>query len=244
MSETADTATVISLGGSVMTTDTGIDTDFLQSFRAAIKERIPDRRFYITAGGGSTARIYQNALKEVNDVSDKQLDWMGIHATRLNGQLLRLIFAETAHDELVLTSAAAKRADAPIVVGAAGGTPGRSTDYAALKIAQSIGADHVIELSDVSHIYSADPDTNPDATAFDTLGWSQYREMIPDSWRPGLHVPFDPVSAEFAQAHDIEVAMMSGESIQNLINYLDNDEFVGTTIANTYDSNENTTRNN
>jgi uridylate kinase len=235
MTKSADNATVISLGGSVMTTDSGINTDFLQVFKEAIRERIPQRTFYIITGGGSTARTYQNALAEIGDPNDEELDWMGIHATRLNGHLLRLVFSDVANDELVLTPETAKQKTTPVVVGAAGATPGRSSDYGSLAIAEAVGADHVIELSDVSHIYSADPDTDPDATPFDTLGWSQYREMIPDTWQPGLHVPFDPVSAEYAQSHDIEVAIMGGESIQNFTNYLDNDEFVGTTIANTYD---------
>jgi uridylate kinase len=218
-----------------MTTDSGIDTDFLQAFKKAITERIPQRTFYIITGGGSTARTYQNALDEVTDPSDEGLDWMGIHATRLNGHLLRLVFSDIAHDKLALTPETAKQSEASVVVGAAGGTPGRSTDYASLAIAQAVGADHVIELSDISHIYSADPDTDPDASTFETLGWAQYREMIPDSWQPGLHVPFDPVSAEYAQSHDIEVAIMNGESIQNFTNYLNNNELVGTRIANTYD---------
>jgi uridylate kinase len=235
MNKSADTATVISLGGSVMTTGSGIDTDFLQVFKKVITERITQRTFYIITGGGSTARIYQQALDEISNPSDERLDWMGIHATRLNGQLLRLVFSDVANDELVLKPEAAKAADAPVVVGAAGATPGRSSDYGPLAIAEAVGADHVIELSDVSHIYSADPDSDPDATPFDTLGWTQYRDMIPDNWQPGLHVPFDPVSAEYAQSHDIEVAIMSGESMQNFTSYLDNGDFVGTTIANTYD---------
>lgn len=230
MSNTSGKATVISLGGSVITTEAGIDTEFLRVFRTAITERIPERTFYIIAGGGSTARMYQQGLANTVDPTDDELDWMGIHATRLNGQLIRLVFSDTAHGDAVLSPEAAEAAQAPIIVGAAGATPGRSSDYGSLAIAKAVGADHVIELSDVSHIYSADPDTNPDAKAFDSLSWTDYRELIPGSWEPGLHVPFDPVSAEFAQNNKLEVAIMSGESINNFTNFLDNKEFVGTTI--------------
>lgn len=230
MTDDSQPATVISLGGSLITTEAGVDADFLKVFKAAIENRIAERSFYVIAGGGSTARQYQQALDAVADVSNEGLDWMGIHATRLNGQLVRLVFADVAHEEVVLTPDAAQQAQSSVVVGAAGATPGRSSDYGSLAIAQAVGADHVVELSDIAHIYSADPDVEPDAEPLEELTWKQYRKITPDQWRPGLHVPLDPLSAEYAQKHDLEVAVMSGESLDNFTNYLDNNQFTGTVI--------------
>lgn len=230
MSGSPANTTVISLGGSVIINNSGIDTEFLQEFHRIITNRIPERRFYIITGGGSTARAYQQALQAITDSSDEELDWMGIHATRLNGQLLRLAFADTAHDELVLTPETAQQANEPVVVGAAGATPGRSSDYAPLAIAQTVDAQHVVQISDISHVYSADPDTDPEAEPLDRLTWSEYQELITDQWEPGLNVPIDPVSAEYAQQHGIEVGIMGGASLQNFTAYLDGGEFTGTTI--------------
>jgi uridylate kinase len=167
MSNTSGKTTVISLGGSLITTESGIDGNFLQQFHRVIQERIPERTFYIITGGGSTARKYQQALQSVAEPSDEDLDWMGIHSTRLNGQLLRLIFADTAHEELVLTPEAAVTANESVVIGAAGNTPGRSSDYGSLTITEAVDADHLIELSDVPYIYAEDPKDNPEAEAFD-----------------------------------------------------------------------------
>jgi uridylate kinase len=230
MSSHADSATVVSLGGSVITDESGVDEDFLRAFREVITNRIPDRTFYIIAGGGSIARQYQEGLKAVTQPRRESLDWMGIYATRFNAQLLRLMFGDVAHEELVLTPAVAKQASSSVVVGAAGATPGRSSDYAPLEIAKTVGAEHVVQISDISHVYSADPDNNPEANKFDELTWDKYQSLITDQWEPGLNVPIDPVSADYAQQHGIEVAIMSGESRENFTNYLDGNEFTGTTI--------------
>jgi hypothetical protein len=44
-------------------------------------------------------------------------------------------------------------------------------------------------------------------------------------------VPFDPVSARYAQEHDIEVAIMGGDVIANVTDYLDSQQFTGTRIT-------------
>ena len=50
------------------------------------------RRFIIIAGGGKTARRYQDAAAR-SDWTNDDLDWIGLHATRLNGHL-RTIFRD------------------------------------------------------------------------------------------------------------------------------------------------------
>lgn len=230
MNNHSDDATVISLGGSVITDKSGVGEDFLRAFHRIIIDRIPDRTFYIIAGGGSIARQYQEGLKAVTEPGEESLDWMGIYATRFNGQLLRLMFGDTAHEELVLTPEAAAQASSSVVIGAAGATPGRSSDYASLEIAEAVGAEHVIQISDISHVYAADPEKKPEAKRFDKLTWEAYQELVTDQWEPGLNVPIDPVSADYAQQHEIEVAIMSGASRESFTSYLDGQEFTGTTI--------------
>jgi len=58
-------------------------------------------RFIIIAGGGKTARRYQDAVLEVAHLDNEDLDWIGIHATRLNGHLLRTIFKTQAHSVMI-----------------------------------------------------------------------------------------------------------------------------------------------
>ena len=83
----------MSVGGSLIVPD-DIDTDFLTQFKNLIHTQAAiysGRRFIIIAGGGRTARRYQDAASAVTALTPDDLDWMGIHATRLNGHLLRTI---------------------------------------------------------------------------------------------------------------------------------------------------------
>ena len=98
MSETTTETIVMSVGGSLIVPDQ-IDTNFLKALHIFITTQTTDhgRRFIIIAGGGRTARRYQDAAATVSDLASEDLDWMGIHATRLNGHLLRTIFRDIAH---------------------------------------------------------------------------------------------------------------------------------------------------
>jgi uridylate kinase len=219
-------------GGSLIAPESGINKPFLHSFQQLIRDETPERKFCIITGGGAICRDYQQALSDLTDADDTKLDWMGIYMTRLHGQFVRLMFGDLAYNKVVLTpnTAAEALSQTPVVVGAAGDTPGRSSDYEAVAVAEAIGADHLVNLSNISHIYDADPDKNPDAKPVNKLSWSQYQDMIPGSWEPGLHTPFDPVSAEFARECGMEVAVMSGTPIDNLRDYLNNDDFTGSVI--------------
>jgi uridylate kinase len=223
---------VISLGGSLIAPESGINKPFLHSFQQLIHDLTPGRKFCIITGGGAICRDYQQALSDLTDADDTKLDWMGIYMTRLHGQFVRLILGDLAYPEVVLTPNTTADAiqESLVVIGAAGDTPGRSSDYEAVAVAEAVGADHLVNLSNISHIYDADPKQDPHAEPLEELSWDQYKDVIPGSWEPGLHTPFDPVSAEFARECGMEVAVMSGTPIDNLRDYLNNDDFTGSVI--------------
>jgi uridylate kinase len=222
---------VMSVGGSLIVPD-NIDTTFLTKLKNFIdSETAKGRRFIIIAGGGKTARRYQDAAAEVTNLENDDLDWMGIHATRLNGHLLRTIFRDSAHpamltnpDDILDVPAAAQ------VVIASGYRPGASTDLRAVQIANLVGAKKVINLSNVDYVYTADPRTDETAEKIETISWPDFRAIIPDEWDPGLSSPFDPVAAKTAEESGIEVAIINGNHDTALEDYLDEKEFVGTRI--------------
>ena len=94
---------VLSIGGSLIVTKNGIDTEFLKNLNIFIRQYVKQgRRFFLVAGGGTAARHYRDAGKAViGDMSDEDLDWLGIHATRLNAHLLRTIFEDIAHPRII-----------------------------------------------------------------------------------------------------------------------------------------------
>lgn len=223
---------VISVGGSLIVPD-AIDTHFLSSLRDFIETQTTSngRRFILIAGGGKTARRYADAAKEVAPLENEDLDWLGIHATRLNAHLVRTVFRDLAHpviitnpDEVLDIPATAK------LIIAAGYRPGSSTDLRAVQIAERVGATRVINLSNIDYVYTADPRTDDSATRLEDVSWADFRNLIPSEWDPGLNSPFDPVAAKEAELKHIEVAAINGAKLLSLQNYLEGKPFTGTRI--------------
>ncbi len=225
---------VISVGGSLIVPGEQIDTHFLSSLRDLIEtETAHGRRFILITGGGRTARRYAEAAKEVAPLEPEDLDWLGIHATRLNAHLVRTIFRDLAHpviitnpDDVLDVPKTAK------LIVAAGYRPGSSTDLRAVQIAERVGAKKVINLSNIDYVYTADPKTDPAAEKIEDITWTEFRKLIPTEWDPGLNSPFDPVAAREAEQKGIEVAAINGTKLVSLKSYLDGQPFTGTRIHN------------
>jgi uridylate kinase len=228
-----DKRVVVSVGGSLIVPDK-IDINFLTNLRALVLEKISQGfSFSIIAGGGHTARSYQEAARAIRgDISDEDLDWLGIHATRLNGHLLRTLFSEEAYP--IMTTNPDEVLDAPPgtpVIVAAGYRPGGSTDLRAVQVAKNLGAKKLVNLSNIDYVYDADPRTNPSAKKIERATWAEFRKIIPDHWDPGLSSPFDPIAAREAESLGLEVAVINGAHLERFADYLDGKPFEGTVIV-------------
>lgn len=223
---------VISLGGSLIIPNGGINTDFLKRFNFFIRKQITakNRRFFIVCGGGSTTRHYQEAAREVvGTISNEDLDWLGIHSTRLNAHLLRTIFQDIAYFRVKKHYDQLDVVNKPVMI-ASGWKPGCSTDYDAVLLAEEYKAETVINLSNITMVYDRDPNKFSNAKPFSELSWMEYRKMVGDKWSPGMHAPFDPVAAQKAQGLGLKVVIMEGENLENVEKFLDGKEFIGTVI--------------
>lgn len=220
---------VISLGGSVLA-PSGIDTDFLVRFRELILRLVSGgKRFAIICGGGKTAREYMSAASKVVKLTSGDLDWLGIHATRLNAQLLRNIFRGVAYERVIHNPNEAVPKKEKVVI-AAGWKPGRSTDYIAVMLARNLKAKSVINITNTSHVYDKDPSKFSDAVPLRHVAWKDFRKLIGASkWSPGLNTPFDPVAARAAERLKLRVAIM-GSDLANLEGFLAGSGFDGTLI--------------
>lgn len=223
---------VMSVGGSLIVPNQ-VDIDFISMLKAFVEVGINEgKRFIIIAGGGRTARNYQEAAAAVSHLNEEDLDWMGIHATRLNGHLLRTIFRDNAYR--VVISNPDEIFDVPAeerIIIASGYRPGCSTDLRAIQIAERVGAKKIINLSNTDYVYTADPKTNPDAQKIEKISWADFRALIPKDWDPGLSSPFDPIAAKEAEEKGIEVALINGRHSEALVDYISGREFMGTRIS-------------
>ncbi|MEX2369312.1 MAG: UMP kinase [Candidatus Paceibacterota bacterium] len=222
---------VMSVGGSLIVPDQ-VDTVFLKELKKFIETAIGNgRRFVIIAGGGQTARRYQAAADEVHTLVPDDIDWIGIHATRLNGHLLRAIFKELAYP--IMIENPDEVLDVPegnSLIIAAGYRPGCSTDLRAVQMADRVGATKVVNLSNIDYVYTADPKVDPEAEPIEKINWSDFRKLLPEDWDPGLSSPFDPVAAREAESKGMEVACINGDKLEELGKYLAGEKFLGTLI--------------
>jgi len=220
---------IISLGGSLIVPDE-IEVNFLREFKELIeREASKGKQFILITGGGRTSRRYTSAAKELGDLTPEDLDWLGIHTTRLNGHLLRTIFREIAHKEIITNPETKLIAEEPVVI-AAGYRPGYSTDNLAVMFARQFSADVVLNLSNIDYVYDKDPKQNPDAKPIKTISWHEFRKIVGNKWDPGAHLPFDPVASKNAEEFGLRVVIMNGKNITNLRNFLEGQSFQGTVI--------------
>lgn len=220
---------VISLGGSIIVPE-NIDLGFLKDFKSLIESQVErGKKFVIITGGGKIARNYTSAVSTVSNPSLDNLDWLGIAATRLNSELVRIMFGDLASSEIIMDPDAIPKTNKPIMLGG-GWKPGNSSDLAAIHCAISIGSKRVINLSNIDYVYDKDPHKYAEATKIENISWTDFRKLLPTTWDPGLNAPFDPVASEMAEKEGIEVDILNGRDITNLDKCLNGEKFIGTVI--------------
>lgn len=221
---------IFSLGGSLIVPD-HIDADFLSSFKKMIEDRLDAyKQFIVVSGGGKTARRYQDAARAINGPEDEDLDWLGIHSSRLNGHLLRTMFKKHADPEMITSPEKMTPREAKILIGA-GYRPGNSTDYVATLFAKAYGIKTVVNLSNISHVYDKDPNRFEDAQPLKQMSWDQLQELVGTEWTPGANAPFDPIATKLAADLGLRVIVMKGGDLENLANFLDGNDYDGTEIS-------------
>ena len=219
---------VLSLGGSLIVPN-DIDINFLKNFKKTIEKYInKDYKFVIYCGGGKLARNLQYAASEITKLSNEDLDWLGIYATRLNAQLIRIIFKNNA-ESVIFDDPTIKINFNKNIIIAAGWLPGWSTDYDAVLTAKNLDVKEIINMSNVDYVYDKDPKKYKEAKKIEKISWEDYAKLIDTKWKAGMNVPFDPVAAKEAQKSGIKVFII-GSNLNNFENLLNARKFKGTTI--------------
>ncbi len=224
---------VISVGGSLIVPNGGINTDFLIKFNKLIREEIiKGRRFLLIAGGGKLARQYQEAgAAVIGKLTKEDLDWLGIHATHLNGHLLRTIFQDISNPRVIQHyDRKLENWTEPIAIGA-GWMPGCSTDYDAIILAKDHGAKLIINMSNIDYVFDKDPAKFSDAKPLKKITWKAMKELVGDKWTPGHNSPFDPIATKLASKLDLTVVITNGKDMDNVKKIIEGKEFKGTVIS-------------
>jgi len=228
---------VLSLGGSIVVPDPNrIDVDFLKKFRNLIIGFVKrGYRFVIIVGGGKINRHYNEVAKSLNKkIKNIDLDWLGIAVTKLNAELIRVIFGDLAYPKIVSNPKTKVKTKCPIIIGS-GYEPGHSTDLDAIIRAKIIGAQLVVNLSNIDYVYTDNPRKNPRAKPIKEISWSDFLKIlgktIGKKWKPRMNTPFDPIAAQLAQKYGLTVIVANGQKIKNFKKILLGKNFIGTVIS-------------
>ena len=222
---------VLSVGGSLILNSQGPDLVFLKKFRSFILDKIANGfRFYLVVGGGLIARTYVNSAVFLGPVNNRDRDLIGIKATHLNAELLRVILGpEITYQEIITNPKKIIKTSKPIII-AAGFKPGRSTDYVAVMLAREYKIKTLLNLSNIDYVYDRDPKLFPQAGKIKDLSWSKFQSIVGHKWRPGSNLPFDPVASSLAAQENLEVIIINGQKLKNLEHCLLQEKFIGTKI--------------
>jgi uridylate kinase len=226
--------TVISLGGSIVAPE-GVDVPFLKDFLSLLEEFLDNdekRRFILVVGGGGPARAWQKAYRDIVSAPprDEEADWIGIMATRLNAQLVKAIMGDFCTQDVIVDPSKVGPFVGKVLV-AAGWKPGFSSDYDAVLLAERFQAESLVNLSNISRVYTADPRTDPAAKPIDAVSWQDFRALVGDEWVPGKNVPFDPVASRHGARLGLKVICAAGRDLPNLRLILEGKPFLGTVIG-------------
>jgi uridylate kinase len=221
---------VIDLGGSIVHPG-AIDVDYIKQLDKFIRKEIKKgRRFLIVVGGGKLARVFIEAAEQIAPITDEEKDWIGVYATRLNGQLLRAIFEDVVDPIVIHRRYKLDSIRYPVTI-ASGWQPGWSTDFVSMALASDLDIKEVIIAGKPDHVYDKDFSKYPDAKLFTEMTWREYRKLIPSKWKPGFSSPVDPVAAKHAESHKLTGIVIDGRDLKNFKDLLDGKKFEGTIIT-------------
>lgn len=223
---------VLSVGGSLIIPNGGVNVSFLNKLNVFVRRNVSkNRRLFLVAGGGKTGRQYIDGGKKViKKITNEDLDWLGIHSSRLNAHLLRTIFRDLAHPRITENYDRRIYNLKELVVVGAGWKPGWSTDYCAVMFAKNYGANLIINLSDLYWVYDKDPHKFKGAKEIQKTTWDFYQTLIGSKWIPGLSAPIDPIAASLAKQLKLTVITTKGDDFRNLQRIIDGESFKGTVI--------------
>ena len=222
---------VLKLGGSLLYAEADeIITDRVKAYAETIKSLVKDgNEFVIVVGGGKPARVFISAARTLG-ASEAQCDWLGIKMARHNAELLCAALGDTAYpkiaeslDELEVAMGFGK------VVLMGGLTPGQSTNAVAALAAETVGANMLLNATNVEGVYDKDPKLSG-AKKLDVVDITQLKEILSGGGtRAGEYRHFDPVAIRVVERSKIKTVIFNGNTPENLLKLLKG-ESVGTTI--------------
>lgn len=203
----------ISLGGSIISTEEGINVDFVRRFSKLLKSAIHKYKFIIVVGGGYANRLYINSTRKIIS-NNALLDEVGIAFTRINALMMKDLFSDFKTYPNVVTNLeelkAAINENELVLMG--GLIPGITTDASTVLACEVTGCKTLINVSSVGYIYDRLP-SEKGAKRLDRLGYQQLLDLAYkyDSREAKAPFVFDLVGCKLARRSKIEIRFVSND---------------------------------
>ena len=219
---------ILSVGGSMLNPTT-VDRRFLHTLSKTLLKASKKHKIIIVTGGGFLARDYMDALQGKNDTVKSLL---GIECTRLNAHLLASAIGQCNQDipENISTVKKLAKQFRIVVTGGMSG-PRTTSDATTALIANALGADALINLTNVNGLYTKDPRKHRDAVFIPRIShddfYTSYIQRLHE--KPGQHFVLDRMAADICRREHITIVILTG--MRNLEACLTEKRFIGTIIS-------------
>jgi len=222
---------VMSLGGSLIVPD-NIDIKLLKEFKKIIKKHENKYKFVVVCGGGSIARKYISALRQVNK-SEYLQNMSGIAVTRLNARFLTYFFGKDAnegipHDMLQVKNLLKK--NNIVFCGALRYAEKETSDATSAKLANFFNCEF-INLTLAPGLCTKNPLKYKDAKLIKKISWQKFFDIANKlKYKPGQHFVLDQHASEIIRDYKIKTYIL-GKDLKQFDNLLSGKKFKGTIIA-------------
>jgi len=211
---------VVKLGGALFQRDP--DVNALRTMGKTLSGFVSEGNQLVTvAGGGQNARVYIEAARKLG-ADESTCDLLGIGVTRANADLLRLALGAVAVPKIpTLLSELNNYAAVGKAVVLGGLQPGQSTNAVAALAAEITRADFLVNATDVSGVYTADPKKDPKAKLLRSvsvdklLSWAMAGDVY-----AGRYELLDPLALKIMQRARIPTRFVSLEDPSNITSAL------------------------
>jgi uridylate kinase len=212
----------------------GIDPITITTIAREVKQVVElGVQLSLVIGGGNIFRGLAASSKGMDRAS---ADYMGMLATMINSLALQDALEKIGVDTRVQSAIAMAEVAEPyirrrairhlekgrvVIFGAGTGNPYFTTDTAASLRAMEIGADVILKGTKVDGVYSADPNTDPSATKYETL---DYLEVL----RKGLQV-MDATAISLCMDNSLPIIVFDVTTDGNIVRVVCGDR-IGTIV--------------
>ncbi|MDI6866154.1 UMP kinase [Methanoculleus sp.] len=221
---------VISLGGSILVPS--LESNNIARYVSVLKKISEKCRLFVVVGGGGEARRYIGVARSLGG-GEAAADELGIMVTRLNARLLIAGLGEAAYPRVAenYTEALEFALSKKIVV-MGGITPAQTTDAVSAVLAESVGADLLINATSIDGIYSADPKKDASAVRHDHLTPRELLEILTaNRMNAGANTVLDIVAGKVIERSGIPLLVIDGREPDNLYRAIVEGTFVGTIVS-------------